>query len=170
MVEEFEKLKLETIFIQELFPETKEVLSILKSKSYIIAISSSTTKEIIVEYLQKKEVSNSVDLVLGFRPGFEKGKHHFDYLIDKYKLSSSSILYVGDSLKDMDIDLRKSELGRTFTGTELINQFKTVWGAVAWPGRNPTIRNPGRSARRSRSVRSSRRPSSQYSSQWPLRS
>ncbi|MHA1990162.1 MAG: HAD family hydrolase [Candidatus Hodarchaeales archaeon] len=102
MVEEFENLKVETIFNQELFPETNEALSILKSKGYIIAISSSTIKEIIVEYLQRKEISNSIDIVLGYRPGFEKGKHHFDFLKEKFQLSSSSILYVGDSLKDME--------------------------------------------------------------------
>jgi phosphoglycolate phosphatase len=102
MVEEFENLKVETVYSQELFPETNEALSILKSKGYIIAISSSTIKEIIVEYLQRKEITNSIDIVLGYRPGFEKGKHHFDYLMNEYQLQPSSILYVGDSLKDME--------------------------------------------------------------------
>ncbi|MFW9929558.1 MAG: HAD family hydrolase [Candidatus Thorarchaeota archaeon] len=102
LIEEFEKLKLETIFDQHLFNETTEVLSKLKSKKFLIAISSSTYKEIITEYLNKNGVLKLIDTVLGYRPGFEKGKDHFNFLKEKYELNSKSILFIGDSLKDME--------------------------------------------------------------------
>lgn len=102
MIEEFENLKIETIFNQELFPETREVLSILKSKGYLTAISSSTIKEIVEKYSIQKKIRNSIDIILGYRPGFEKGKDHFDFLKKKFSITASSILYVGDSLKDME--------------------------------------------------------------------
>ncbi|KKK93371.1 hypothetical protein LCGC14_2693530, partial [marine sediment metagenome] len=70
----FENLKIKTIFDQELFKETPEVLSLLKSKGFLIAISSSTFKKIIDEYIKQKQIDNSVDTVLGYRPGFEKGR------------------------------------------------------------------------------------------------
>ena len=102
MITEFEDLKIETIFKQELFKETKEVLQLLKSKGFLSAISSSTFKKIIDEYLKQKELSKLVDIVLGYRPGFEKGKDHFEFLMNKFSLPPESICYVGDSLKDME--------------------------------------------------------------------
>ena len=58
MINEFENLKIKTIFDQELFKETPEVLSLLKSKGFLIAISSSTFKKIIDEYIKQKQIDN----------------------------------------------------------------------------------------------------------------
>jgi phosphoglycolate phosphatase-like HAD superfamily hydrolase len=65
----------------------------------LLGISSGTIESIIVEYLQKKGL-NIVDDILGWRPGFEKGKDHFDFVKTKYELSSSNIVFIGDSLND----------------------------------------------------------------------
>ena len=41
-----------------------------------------------------------VDNVLGWRPGFEKGKDPFNFVNSKYKLSNSDIVFIGDSVTD----------------------------------------------------------------------
>ncbi len=38
--------------------------------------------------------------MLGWKPGFEKGKDHFNYLIKKYNVTSKEIVFIGDSLND----------------------------------------------------------------------
>ena len=102
MIKDFEEQKLQCIFEQELFPETKKVFKSLKEMHLLLAISSSTYKEIIDEYIRLKKLDQDVDCVLGFRPGFEKGKDHFEYLMNFFHLSSDEILFIGDSLKDME--------------------------------------------------------------------
>ncbi len=102
VVELFEDAKIKTIFKQPLFPDTKEILLYLKEKNYLIAISSSTIQPIILEYFKKVDMQDLIDIVLGFQPGFEKGKHHFDYLIEKYELESKHLVFIGDSLKDKE--------------------------------------------------------------------
>ncbi|MFX0015663.1 MAG: HAD family hydrolase [Promethearchaeota archaeon] len=99
IVDEFEKLKLERIFEQKLFAESYKVLTELKRLGYFLGISSGTIESIIIEYLRKKGM-DIVDDILGWRQGFEKGKHHFDFVKLKYNLLSSEILFVGDSLND----------------------------------------------------------------------
>ena len=99
--ETFEHEKIARIDEQQLFPETKAVFEVL-SKKYMLAVSSSTTKEIIENYLLKKDVRNYLDDVVGFKPGFEKGKHHFDYLMEKFSLTPDQMIYIGDSKKDME--------------------------------------------------------------------
>ena len=68
----------------------------------MLAVSSSTTKEIIENYLLKKDVRNYLDDVVGFKQGLEKGKHHFDYLMEKFSLTPDQMIYIGDSKKDME--------------------------------------------------------------------
>ncbi|MHA1972421.1 MAG: hypothetical protein ACTSW1_05500, partial [Candidatus Hodarchaeales archaeon] len=42
-----------------------------------------------------------VDDVLGYRDrNFEKGKPHFNYIINKYSLTIKNIVFIGDSLND----------------------------------------------------------------------
>lgn len=102
VIESFEYRKMERMDEQELFPETKDVLRKIKEKGYLTAVSSSTTKPIIEEYVKKKKIIKFLDDIVGFYPGFEKGKHHFDYLMEKFKLEKEELVYVGDSLKDME--------------------------------------------------------------------
>ncbi|MFW9905996.1 MAG: HAD family hydrolase [Candidatus Thorarchaeota archaeon] len=99
IIDEFEKMKLERIYEQKLFPNSYKVLEELKASKYLLGISSGTIESIIVEYLHK-QCLNFVDDILGWRPGFEKGKDHFDFVKAKYKLSSSNVVFIGDSLND----------------------------------------------------------------------
>ncbi|MFX1512268.1 MAG: HAD family hydrolase [Promethearchaeota archaeon] len=98
----FEEAKIKSIFKQPLFPDVKEILRYLKEKNYLVSISSSTIQPIIVEYFKRVNILDMIDTILGFRPGFEKGKHHFHYLMKKYKIQSKQLVFIGDSLKDKE--------------------------------------------------------------------
>ncbi|NHJ05437.1 MAG: HAD family hydrolase [Candidatus Heimdallarchaeota archaeon] len=107
VVENFEKEKIESIFDLPLFDDAIETITSFRKMGYLVAISSSTTQPIIEKYCKMKGLE--VDQILGYKPGFEKGKDHFDFLINKFKLENSEIIYVGDSLKDCE-RAQKSEI------------------------------------------------------------
>ncbi|MFX1518247.1 MAG: HAD family hydrolase, partial [Promethearchaeota archaeon] len=99
IIDKFEKMKIDRIYEQKLFSNSNKVLKELKESKYLLGISSGTIESTIVNYLHKQGLS-IVDDILGWRPGFEKGKDHFDFIKSKYKLSSSNIVFIGDSLND----------------------------------------------------------------------
>jgi phosphoglycolate phosphatase-like HAD superfamily hydrolase len=98
-VEEFERMKIDRIFEQKLFSDTIDVLNILKDRGYKLGISSGSIDKIIKEYLLRYKINN-VDDILGWKPGFEKGKDHFKYVMEKYSLDNTNLLFIGDSLHD----------------------------------------------------------------------
>lgn len=98
-VKKFEKMKTDRIYEQNLFTDSLDVLKTLKKRGYNLGISSGTIEEIISEYLHRIKL-DLVDDVLGWKPGFEKGKDHFDYVIKKHGLKNSNIVFIGDSLHD----------------------------------------------------------------------
>ncbi len=100
VVAEFERIKEENFNQQSLFPDSKEVLEYLKEKNYIIAVSSGTFTKLIISYCKAKNLDQYIDEMLGWKPGFEKGKDHFNYLIKKYNVTSKEIVFIGDSLND----------------------------------------------------------------------
>ncbi|MFX0209742.1 MAG: HAD family hydrolase [Candidatus Hodarchaeota archaeon] len=100
IVHNFEKMKIEKIYEQRLFSESYEVLKELKSRKYWLGISSGSFEEIIAEYIRKENISVLIDDIMGWKPGFEKGKDHFDFISSKYNLNSSEIVFIGDSLND----------------------------------------------------------------------
>jgi phosphoglycolate phosphatase-like HAD superfamily hydrolase len=100
IVEKFESMKIEKIYNQKPFSESFNVLRELKHRGYLLGISSGTIEKIIVEYLQKIELEKLVDDILGWKPGFEKGTDHFNFIKEKYRLSNENIVFIGDSLND----------------------------------------------------------------------
>ncbi len=99
IVDEFEKMKLELIYEQHPFNDALAVLQRLKAQGYLLGISSGTIESIITTYLKKINF-DLVNDILGFRPGFEKGTDHFNYVMKNHSLSQSQILFIGDSLHD----------------------------------------------------------------------
>lgn len=99
IVDEFERMKLERIYEQKLFDDSLNVLQELKRRGYLLGISSGTIESIITNYLQIQGLNMTND-ILGWRPGFEKGEDHFNFVRSKYKLSNSNITFIGDSLND----------------------------------------------------------------------
>jgi len=101
-IEEFEKLKIERIFEQRLFPDVVEALTQLNQMDISVFVSSSTYQPIIAEYFAKRALSTCFTEVVGYKPGFEKGKHHFKHIEAKHGIQLSDTLFVGDSLKDYE--------------------------------------------------------------------
>ncbi len=99
VVEKFERMKLDLIYEQHPFNDALTVLKTLKQQNYLLGISSGTIESIITTYLVKKDF-HLVNDILGFRPCFEKGKDHFNFIQNKYSLHQPQILFVGDSLHD----------------------------------------------------------------------
>ncbi len=100
MVAEFEETKKEHFNSQKLFEDTVTTLEYLKGKGYKVALSSGTYEHIMESYLASRNITHLFDDTLGFRPGFEKGKDHFNFLMNKYGCSSKELVFVGDSLND----------------------------------------------------------------------
>ncbi|MFQ5978698.1 MAG: HAD family hydrolase [Candidatus Heimdallarchaeota archaeon] len=115
VVDVFERRKLESIFEQPLFEDTIETLDNLRGQGYYIAVSSSTIQSTIEEYCKRVNIANRLDLILGFAPGFEKGKAHITRACEVLGVTSENILYVGDSLRDADraIESHVAFIGRT---------------------------------------------------------
>ncbi len=101
-VEEFEELKIEKIFEQELFSETKGMLKDLHKLGLAIFVSSSTFQPTIVKYFEKRGLREYFTEILGYRPGFEKGAHHFKHIEREHNLYLPDVVFVGDSLKDYE--------------------------------------------------------------------
>ncbi len=95
----FEEEKKNRFFDQPLFDDAVETIEQLR-QNFIVCVSSSTLQPLVEQYCQVNKLI--IDCILGYRPGFEKGKDHFDYIIKKFDLTYSDLVYVGDSLKDAE--------------------------------------------------------------------
>lgn len=101
-VEEFERLKIERIYEQSLFPDAVDVLQKLKSIGFRLFVSSSTFQPTITEYFRRKGLLNLLDGIMGYRPSFEKGADHFRHVQNHYGVDLDEVVFVGDSLKDYE--------------------------------------------------------------------
>jgi len=101
-ISEFEKLKIDRIFDQELFPDTEATLKRINDMGIDVFVSSSTFQSTIEEYFRRKGLAGAFVEILGYRPGFEKGAHHFNHVKSKYNIPLNEVVFVGDSLKDYE--------------------------------------------------------------------
>ena len=104
-IEEFEKLKIERIFEQELFHDSIETLDRIHRMGIKIFVSSSTFQPTIEEYFKKKDLSHYFTEIVGYHPGFEKGADHFNHIKNIHHISLDRVVFVGDSLKDYERSL-----------------------------------------------------------------
>ncbi|TFH07191.1 MAG: HAD family hydrolase [Candidatus Thorarchaeota archaeon] len=101
-INEFEKLKKDRIFDQQLFEDTEDTVRKLNEMGLDIFVSSSTFQPTIEEYFQRLGILDLFTGILGYRPGFEKGADHFNHINSKYNIQFDDILFVGDSLMDYE--------------------------------------------------------------------
>jgi phosphoglycolate phosphatase-like HAD superfamily hydrolase len=101
-IEVFEKMKIERIFEQHLFPESEDILRKLKHKGFMLFVSSSTFQTTITEYFRRLGMLGYFTEILGYRPGFEKGAHHFNHIHNHYEIPLHEVVFIGDSLKDFE--------------------------------------------------------------------
>ncbi|MHA2027411.1 MAG: HAD family hydrolase [Candidatus Thorarchaeota archaeon] len=101
-IEEFEKLKIDRIFEQELFPNTEWVVRELDKRGFDVFVSSSTFQPTIEEYFRRLDILDMFKEIVGYRPGFEKGADHFHHISSTYNIHFDNMVFVGDSLKDYE--------------------------------------------------------------------
>lgn len=101
-IEEFERLKIERIFEQELFSDAVSTVKSLREMGIDIFVSSSTFQTTIEEYFNKRGIIELFKGILGYRSGFEKGADHFKFIQEKFQVDFENMIFVGDSLKDYE--------------------------------------------------------------------
>jgi phosphoglycolate phosphatase-like HAD superfamily hydrolase len=101
-IEEFEHLKIERIYEQELFPDAELTVRELGKRGFDVFVSSSTFQPTIEEYFRRRGILDLFKAIVGYRPGFEKGAHHFNHISSTYNIHFDDMLFVGDSLKDFE--------------------------------------------------------------------
>jgi phosphoglycolate phosphatase len=97
-VEEFEGEKRRHLADFRFFPEAAPVLAEVRKHGIKVCLSSGNVEGIIEPVLASRGLA--VDLVMGWRPGFEKGPDHFKFAGQTFGVPLAEMLFVGDSLKD----------------------------------------------------------------------
>jgi phosphoglycolate phosphatase-like HAD superfamily hydrolase len=97
-VAQFEKAKQENLLGFHLYPDVIPALEAIRRAGLKVCVSSSNREELIRELIRVRGLE--VDLVMGFRPGFEKGRHHFDFARSAFRTRLDRLLFVGDSRRD----------------------------------------------------------------------
>ena len=101
-IEEFEQLKIDRIYEQELFPDAESTVRELIGVGFPVFVSSSTFQPTIEEYFRRKGILDLFKAIVGYRPGFEKGADHFKHISSTYNIPIADMVFVGDSLKDYE--------------------------------------------------------------------
>ena len=101
-IEEFEKLKIDRIFEQELFSDSESTVRGLLKFGMDVFVSSSTFQPTIEEYFRQKGILELFKEIVGYRPGFEKGADHFNHIHSTHQVQFKDMVFVGDSLKDYE--------------------------------------------------------------------
>ena len=101
-IEEFEQLKINRIYEQELFPDAEITVRTLLKRGFDVFVSSSTFQPTIEEYFRRQGILDLFKAVVGYRPGFEKGSDHFKYVSSQFGIDLADMVFVGDSLKDFE--------------------------------------------------------------------
>ena len=101
-VEYFEKTKIEGFFSQKFHDDVRYAITELRKRGNLAGVSSGNFPHLINQFVEKEGLQ--FDIVMGFEAekGFEKGKPHFDYFLEKFSLNKDNLTFVGDSLKDCD--------------------------------------------------------------------
>ncbi|MHA1958590.1 MAG: HAD family hydrolase, partial [Candidatus Thorarchaeota archaeon] len=102
---EFEKLKIEQIFDQRLFPDAVETVKKITEQKIPVFVSSSTFQPTITEYFRRRDLLELFSAIFGYRPGFEKGANHFIHAEKWHGVDLRRTVFVGDSLKDYERSL-----------------------------------------------------------------
>ncbi len=96
----FEERKIEGFFRSSFSDDVRYTIESLRSRGDIAGVASNNFQELIDKFVEREGLE--FDIVLGYRKGFEKGKRHFDLVLDRFSLEREDLTFVGDSLKDAE--------------------------------------------------------------------
>jgi phosphoglycolate phosphatase-like HAD superfamily hydrolase len=119
-VRRFEDEKRRNMGRFDLFPDVRRAIGAMRRAGVKVCVSSGNYEDIIDDFMRARGLE--VDLVMGFRPGFEKGRDHFMYAMRQLGSDPGSTVFVGDSIKDGE---RAQEAGIGFVAmTGLVSREK----------------------------------------------
>jgi len=101
VVSRFEFMREKDILAYSLFPEVVPAFKYFVSKKVRLFVCSSTRQEIVKRYVRFYKIENLLEGSFGYRGGFGKGEQ-IAFIIRNYQLNPKEVLFVGDSLKDID--------------------------------------------------------------------
>jgi phosphoglycolate phosphatase-like HAD superfamily hydrolase len=97
-VEEFEGEKVRHLKDFAFFPDALPAIEALRKQGVKVCLSSGNYEGLIRQVLEARGLE--VDLVMGYRPGFEKGPQHFALAASTFGASLERAVFVGDSIRD----------------------------------------------------------------------
>lgn len=97
-VEEFEGEKIKHLSDFAFFPDALPSIARMRVEGIKVCLSSGNYEGLIKEVLRSRGLA--VDLVMGYRPGFEKGPQHFKLAAVTFGVPLQRTVFVGDSIKD----------------------------------------------------------------------
>ncbi len=98
-VGEFDRQKKLTYQKRPFYEDVDSTMEVLRKRGFRLAISSNNDPH-LVRWRLGKEKECFFDWVLGFTPGFLKGRDHFTKLKTQAQVDFSQMVFVGDSLHD----------------------------------------------------------------------
>ena len=97
----FEEEKKEGFFNQTFDEDVRYTIDFMRQRGDITAVCSNNFQELIDRFVAREGLV--FDVVLGYRgKDFQKGRDHFEFIMNKFDLSVNDLVFVGDSLKDAD--------------------------------------------------------------------
>ena len=127
-VDLFEADKREKMGRFDLFPGVRDTVASLRRAGIKVCVSSGNFEDLIVDFIERRGLE--VDLVMGFRPGFEKGRDHFDFAMRRFGSGPADTVFVGDSIKDGQ-RAREADIGFVgMTGLVTGEKFREEFGQI----------------------------------------
>lgn len=98
-------------------PETRRALGTLTKCGYPLYVSSSAETEELRTIAQAHGLDGFFQKIMGSRPGFNKGKEHIDFVLQKQSANKNQIVFVGDEPFDIIIGQEAGVLTIAKVGT-----------------------------------------------------
>lgn len=140
-VEEFEGEKVRHLKDFAFFPDAIAAIAALRQDGVRVCLSSGNYEDLIKEVLKARGLE--VDLVMGYRPGFEKGPQHVALAAATFGAPLGRTIFVGDSIRDglaaKEAGVRfiakaglvaRSELERHLPGVPVVESLAEVLGLL----------------------------------------
>jgi len=124
VVDHFERGKISAFIKESISERTRETIHALRDREIRTAISSNNFHDLVREFVRQNNIP--VDLAVGFKQDFAKGRDHFEYLRNYFGIPFGEMVFVGDSLMDAK---KASEMNIFFVakvGTFTRGEFQPV--------------------------------------------
>jgi CDP-L-myo-inositol myo-inositolphosphotransferase len=98
----FEAAKRTGILQCPVFPDVVEILELLDHRGVRRFVCTSTTRELVMSYLQSRGLDSSFDDCLGYAPGLGK-REQVELILARHQLEPRDVVFVGDAPRDHEL-------------------------------------------------------------------